>query len=143
MAELLPLLPHVNAALNAASAACLLAGYRFIRQRRIRAHLACMSSAFAFSILFLVFYLLYHAQVGSVRFQGGGLLRRFYFAVLISHTVLAVAVPPLAARTLYLAWKSWPGGDFLRHSRTARVTFPIWLYVSVTGVAVYLMLYWI
>ena len=96
-----------------------------------------MLSAFGVSILFLISYLVYHAQVGSVRFQKTGPIRTVYFAILISHTILAALVPPLAAVTLYRAWT----GRFERHRKIARITLPIWLYVSVTGVIVYLMLY--
>ncbi len=96
-----------------------------------------MISAFLVSIVFLIFYLIYHYNVGSVRFTGQGWVRPLYFAILLTHTVLAAAVPFLAAATLYRAWK----GDFRRHRRIARWTFPIWLYVSVTGVLVYLFLY--
>ena len=96
-----------------------------------------MLAAFSVSVLFLISYLTYHAQVGSVRFQGTGWIRSVYFAILLSHTVLAAVVAPMAVVTVYRAWK----GRFERHRALARVAFPIWLYVSVTGVAVYLMLY--
>ncbi len=132
-------LPALNAALNASSAALLLSGYRFIRRRRIAAHRACMILALLASTLFLASYLYYHARVGSVPFRGRGLVRAAYFAILISHTVLAAAILPLAAVTVARAARA----DFGRHARIARVTLPIWLYVSVTGVVVYLMLYWL
>ena len=130
-------LPTLNAALNALAAILLIAGYLEIRALRVRRHRALMLAAFAVSILFLVSYLVYHYHVGSVRFTGQGWIRPVYFAVLISHTLLAAAVPVLAVLTLRLAWR----GEFARHRRLARWTFPIWLYVSVTGVAVYLLLY--
>lgn len=127
----------LNAGLNALSALCLLAGYRFIRLGRVEAHRACMVSAFISSTVFLVSYLLYHYEAGSTRYTGQGWLRPVYFAVLISHTVLAMAVVPMILRTLYLAWHQ----RFDAHRRLARWTFPIWTYVSLTGVLVYLMLY--
>ena len=130
-------LPTVNALLNGTSALLLVVGYLLIRRRRIRAHRAAMIAAFACSTLFLVSYLVYHYQVGSVRFQGEGWVRTFYFTVLISHTVLAAAVPVLAVITLVRALRE----RFDRHRAIARWTLPIWLYVSVTGVVIYLMLY--
>jgi uncharacterized membrane protein YozB (DUF420 family) len=131
------LLPSVNAVLNAASALLLTAGYHFIRRRRVAAHKACMVSAFVLSILFLASYLYYHAQVGSVRFTGVGWIRPVYFTILVTHTALAAVVPPLAIVTIHRAWR----GRFESHRRIARWTLPIWLYVSVTGVIVYWMLY--
>jgi uncharacterized membrane protein YozB (DUF420 family) len=130
-------LPALNAALNATSAALLIAGYRMIRSGRREVHKRLMLAAVGVSTLFLVSYLTYHAQVGSVRFQKTGWIRTAYFAVLISHTVLAALVPPFALVTLYRAAK----GRFERHRAIARITLPAWLYVSVTGVVVYLMLY--
>ncbi len=130
-------LPALNAALNASSAVLLVFGYRFIRRRAIGAHRACMLAAFSVSIIFLVSYLVYHAQVGSVHFPGTGWVRGVYFGILITHTILAASVPPLAVVTLYRALR----GNFEHHRRLARWTFPIWLYVSVTGVVVYVMLY--
>lgn len=130
-------LPAVNASLNALSATFLVAGYWMVRQRRIGAHRACMLAALACSILFLASYLFYHSQVGSMRFQGTGLLRTFYLAVLLTHSALAAAVPILAAITLTRALR----GRFDKHVAIARWTLPIWLYVSVTGVLVYWMLY--
>ncbi|MEK6711413.1 MAG: DUF420 domain-containing protein [Nitrospinota bacterium] len=130
-------LPALNAALNALGAVLLIAGYHQIRARRARRHRALMLAAFAVSILFLVSYLIYHYHAGSVRFTGQGWVRPVYFAILISHTVLAAAVPPLAILTLVRALR----GDFPGHRRLARWTFPIWLYVSVTGVMVYALLY--
>ncbi len=130
-------LPTVNASLNAASALLLVVGYLLVRRRRLAAHRAVMLAAFACSTLFLVSYLVYHFQVGSVRFQGTGAVRTLYFAVLLSHTVLAAAVPFLAVITLVRALRE----RFDRHRAIARWTLPIWLYVSATGVAVYWMLY--
>jgi uncharacterized membrane protein YozB (DUF420 family) len=131
-------LPHLNATLNATSAVFLVLGYVLIRRRRIAPHKACMIAAFASSTLFLSSYLYYHAHVGSVKFTGEGWIRPVYLTILASHVVLAAAILPLALVTLYRAFR----GQFDRHGRIARVTFPIWLYVSVTGVVVYWMLYW-
>jgi len=130
-------LPAVNAFLNGTSAVLLSAGFVFIRRKHIAAHRACMLSAFGVSALFLVSYLVYHAQAGSVPFQGRGWVRPVYFALLLSHIVLAAVIVPLALTTIHRAWT----GRFDRHRRIARWTLPIWLYVSVTGVLVYLMLY--
>jgi uncharacterized membrane protein YozB (DUF420 family) len=130
-------LPALNAALNLTSAVLVLLGYRAIRRLQIERHRKLMLSAAAVSALFLVSYLTYHAQVGSVGFTAQGIPRAIYFAVLISHTILAVAALPLVLRTLYLGWKRRDD----RHRRIARWTLPIWLYVSVTGVVVYVMLY--
>jgi uncharacterized membrane protein YozB (DUF420 family) len=130
-------LPTVNALLNVSGAICLVAGWRFIRQGRREAHRRAMLAAFGFGVLFLVSYLLYHFNVGSVKFQGQGVVRKVYFAVLLSHTVLAAAVPFLASITLIRALRE----RFDRHRAIARWTLPIWLYVSVTGVVVYWMLY--
>lgn len=130
-------LPTVNAVLNAAAAALLATGYRMIRQGRREEHRRLMLAAFAVSVLFLVSYLVYHFEVGSVRFTGTGPIRTVYFAVLLSHTILAAAVPPLAVVTLWRALR----GRREAHRRIARWTLPIWLYVSATGVAVYWMLY--
>lgn len=130
-------LPTLNAALNTLSAVFLCAGFLFIRNQNRDAHRFCMLAAFGCSILFLGFYLVYHFQVGSVGFKGQGWIRPVYFTILISHTILATAVVPLALVTLWRAL----GERFDAHRRIARWTFPIWLYVSVTGVVVYLMLY--
>jgi putative membrane protein len=130
-------LPALNATLNATAAVLLVVGYLFIRRRRWRAHRACMVAALAVSTVFFVSYLTYHAQVGSVRFQGTGAIRTVYFAILISHTILAATVPFLAVVTVVRALRR----RFDRHKKIARWTLPIWLYVSVTGVVVYLMLY--
>ena len=130
-------LPALNATLNAVSAVLLVLGYLFIRRRKIAAHKLCMISAFATSTLFLASYLVYHYHVGSKPFSGQGAIRAVYFSILISHVVLAAAIVPLALVTLRRAWKE----QFDRHARIARRTLPIWLYVSVTGVVVYWMLY--
>ena len=130
-------LPSLNAALNAASALLLAAAYHAIRRREVERHRRLMLTAVATSAIFLVSYLVYHAQVGSVRFTGQGPVRAIYFGILITHTVLAAAIVPLVLRTLYLALKR----RFDAHRRIARWTFPIWMYVSVTGVVIYVMLY--
>jgi uncharacterized membrane protein YozB (DUF420 family) len=130
-------LPTVNAALNALVAALLLVGFALVRRGRIASHRRVMLAAFAGSVLFLVSYLVYHYQVGSVRFTGTGGARTFYLAILASHTVLAAAVPVLALVTLSRGLAA----RYDRHRAIARWTLPIWLYVSVTGVVVYWMLY--
>ncbi|HET6644055.1 MAG TPA: DUF420 domain-containing protein [Fimbriimonadales bacterium] len=130
-------LPSFDAFFNALSAILMTTGYFFIRRRNIIAHRACMLGAVASSLLFLVGYLTYHAQAGTTRFQGTGLIRPIYFAVLISHTILAAAIVPLVIITLSRALR----GKFSAHKKIARFTLPIWLYVSVTGVLVYFALY--
>jgi putative membrane protein len=127
----------LNAALNATAACLLSVGYWFIRHERVRAHRFCMVSAFIVSSLFLVSYVYYHYQVGSVAFTGQGWVRGVYFAILITHVVLAATIPPLALTTLYRALR----GRWASHRRIARLTLPVWLYVSVTGVVIYGMLY--
>jgi uncharacterized membrane protein YozB (DUF420 family) len=130
-------LPTVDAALNATSAVLLTLGYVFIRRGNIRAHKTCMLAAVGTSSVFLACYLTYHYFHGTTRFTGQGGLRPLYFAILISHTVLAAAIVPLVVTTLYRALR----GRFELHRRIARWTLPTWLYVSVTGVVVYWMLY--
>jgi len=130
-------LPTVNAVLNATSSVLLVTGYTLIRQGKKEAHRKAMLAAFATSVLFLICYLLYHFQVGSVRFTKTGPIRTVYLTILATHTVLAAAVPVLAIITLQRALAA----RFDRHRRIARWTLPVWLYVSVTGVVVYLMLY--
>ena len=130
-------LPLLNACLNATSAALLTAGYVFIRGRRVGAHRACMVSALVVSTLFLVSYVTYHALAGSRPFGGHGWARLVYFPLLVSHIVLAAVIVPLALTTVYRALS----GNFARHVQIARWTLPLWLYVSVTGVLVYWMLY--
>jgi len=135
--EFISYLPHLNACLNATSAVLLIFGYRFIRARNIAAHRRCQISALVVSLLFLASYLTYHFHHGATRFQGTGLVRPLYFAILLSHTILAVVIVPLVIVTFYRAFRN----DFARHRRIARITLPLWLYVSITGVIVYLMLY--
>ena len=130
-------LPAVNAALNATAAVLLVTGYVLIRRRRWTAHRNVMTAALVCSCLFLTSYLVYHAQVGSVRFPGTGAPRTLYLTILATHTVLAAAVPFLAGITVVRAWRR----RYPQHKRLARWTLPIWLYVSVTGVVVYWMLY--
>ena len=130
-------LPTVDAILNATSALLLVSGYVFIRRKNVQAHRASMLAAFATSTLFLICYLTYHYVHGTTRFTGQGMVRGAYFALLGSHTLLAGVVVPLVLVTLYRAWK----GAFVRHRRIARWTLPIWFYVSITGVAVYWVLY--
>lgn len=130
-------LPALNALLNGTCAVLLVAGYICIRGRRITAHRACMLLALMTSALFLVSYLTYHFHAGSVPYRGTGWTRPVYFAILLTHTMLAVTVVPLALVTAGRAVR----GRFGPHVRIARVTLPIWLYVSVTGVVIYLMLY--
>jgi uncharacterized membrane protein YozB (DUF420 family) len=132
-------LPGVNATLNATSTALLTLGYYFVRRRRLTAHKRCMLGAFVASALFLASYLVYHFQVlpGSVRFAGTGWLRSVYYAILLTHIVLAAAILPLALVTLSRALKE----RFDKHRQIARWTLPLWLYVSVTGVVIYWMLY--
>ncbi|HSB60404.1 MAG TPA: DUF420 domain-containing protein [Vicinamibacteria bacterium] len=130
-------LPALNAGLNASSALFLAAGYAFIRAGRPVAHRNCMVGALACSALFLASYLTYHFQVGSVRFGGQGAVRVVYFAILLSHTILAVAIVPLVVMTVGRALRE----RFDAHRRIARVTLPLWGYVSVTGVVIYWMLY--
>lgn len=130
-------LPRVNASLNGLATILLLLGYGLIKSGRPKAHQATMLSAFATSIVFLGCYLVYHYFAGSKRFEGTGVVRTVYFAILLSHVILAVAVPVLASITIFRALtKQWE-----RHKQIARITFPIWLYVSVTGVIIYAMLY--
>jgi uncharacterized membrane protein YozB (DUF420 family) len=130
-------LPALNAALNATSSVLLVIGYVLVRRRRLRAHRAVMLSAFGASVLFLVSYLVYHANAGSRPFPGHGPFRAVYFFVLITHVVLAALIVPMALVTLSRALRE----RFDRHVAIARWTLPIWLYVSVTGVIVYVMLY--
>jgi uncharacterized membrane protein YozB (DUF420 family) len=130
-------LPLVNASLNGLATVLLIVGYVCIRQRRIAAHRAAMIAAFVTSVLFLISYLIYHAHAGSRPFPGRGSIRAVYFGILITHIVLAATIPPLAGVTLWRAYRR----RFDRHMKIARWTLPIWLYVSITGIVVYLMLY--
>jgi uncharacterized membrane protein YozB (DUF420 family) len=129
--------PIINATLNGTSAVLLLAGHSLIKRGRLGAHRAVMLAAVAVSTLFLISYLYYHAHVGSVRFQGKGWSRPIYFSILISHTVLAATIVPLVIVTLTRALRE----RFDRHRAIARWTYPLWLYVSITGVIIYFMLY--
>jgi len=129
--------PALNASLNATTAVLLVAGYICIRNKRVTWHRACMLAAFATSIVFLGCYLWYHAHIGSKHFPGQGWVRTVYFTILLTHTVLAAGVPPLALVTLWRGLKN----RHPSHERLARWTLPVWLYVSVTGVVVYWMLY--
>lgn len=130
-------LPSLNATLNSMSALCLAVGYFFIQRENVKAHRVCMISAFTLSALFLLLYVVYHAHVGSVPFMGRGWIRPVYYTILISHASLAIAVVPLAILTLLRGLRN----DITRHRRIAKWTYPIWMYVSVTGVLVYLLLY--
>jgi uncharacterized membrane protein YozB (DUF420 family) len=130
-------LPTLNALLNATSGVLVLTGYVFIRRGRIAAHRACMLSAVTASVVFLTSYLIYHYHHGATRFPGAGWARPAYFIILFSHTILAVTIVPFVVITLRRALK----GQFDRHRRIARWTFPMWVYVSATGVIVYLILY--
>jgi putative membrane protein len=131
------MLPALNAILNATSGILIIIGYVMIRRKKVAAHRACMIGAVSTSIIFLISYLIYHFNVGATRFAGTGWSRPFYFTVLISHTILAVMLVPFVIVTLRRALK----GDFARHRKVARWTFPMWVYVSITGVIVYFMLY--
>ena len=130
-------LPALNALLNFTSGVLVSAGVYFVYKKKTAAHKACMVAAVAVSSLFLTSYLVYHYQVGSVSFERAGFIRAIYFSILLTHTVLAVVVVPLVLRAVYLALK----GQLEKHRRIVRWTYPIWIYVSVTGVVVYLMLY--
>jgi len=130
-------LATVNAGLNATAAVLIGTGFYFIKQKNVRAHKACMVSAVVVSSLFLTSYLIYHYNIGSVTFTKQGWIRDVYFPLLLTHTVLAAVTLPMVLRTVFLAAK----GRFARHVRIAKWTFPIWMYVSVTGVVVYLLLY--
>jgi putative membrane protein len=130
-------LPALNAFLNGTSAVLLFAGYVMISRRNIAAHRACMTAALVTSSLFLISYLTYHFNHGSTKFMGQGWIRTVYFGILISHTFLATVIVPLVIMTVRRAIR----GDFLKHARIARITLPLWFYVSITGVIVYLMLY--
>lgn len=141
--DLLKIFPHLNASLNATSGFFLILGFYFIRNKMILKHRACMLTAFSFSTLFLACYLTHHAirtyyfGLGPTKFTGEGIARPIYFTILTSHTILAAVVAPFVLLTLYRALK----GRFEIHRKIARIVFPVWLYVSVTGVIVYLMLY--
>ena len=141
--DLLQIFPHINATLNALSSVFLLSGFYFIMRRRIAAHRACMLAASSVSALFLVMYVAHHALrtyyfgVGPTKFTGEGIIRPIYFSILTSHTILAAVIGPFVIVTLRRGLK----GRYESHKKLARLVFPIWLYVSVTGVVVYLLLY--
>jgi putative membrane protein len=130
-------LAPLNAILNGCATILLAAGFVFIKLKHVRAHRACMLAALGFSAVFLVSYLTYHYHVGDVRFGGQGWIRPVYFAILIPHIILAGTIVPLALVTLYFAWR----GRFVKHRRIAKWTRPLWMYVSVTGVVIYFLLY--
>jgi uncharacterized membrane protein YozB (DUF420 family) len=133
----LSIFPALNASLNGASGVLLVVGHRFIQKKRLAAHRACMLAAFVCSTIFLACYLYYHFHAGVIRFHGQGWIRPVYFTLLLSHTILAIVVVPMVLVTLARALRS----DFVRHRAIARWTYPIWLYVSVTGVIVYFFVY--
>jgi protein SCO1/2/putative membrane protein len=135
----LQLFPPLIAALNATAAVLLVRGYFQIRSGRQKQHKKLMQAAFITSVVFLICYLIYHAQIGSKKFEGTGPIRTVYLVILLSHTILAATVPFLAVITLRRGLRN----DLRRHVNIAKWTFPIWLYVSVTGVVVYFMLYWL
>jgi uncharacterized membrane protein YozB (DUF420 family) len=130
-------LPTLNATLNGTAAVLLVWAWLLIRRKRVAAHRRVMITAFCVSVAFLISYLVYHAQIGSKHYEGTGLLRPLYYSILLTHTLLAAAVPVLAIVTLRRGLRK----DYARHRAIARWTLPIWLYVSVTGVVVYVMLY--
>lgn len=131
-------LPALNAGLNTTTTLLILLGFWLIKQKAWTGHALCMTLAMITSTLFLISYLTYHAHHGTTHFTGQGWIRPVYFSILITHTILAVVIVPMVLRTFYFALK----GRFDRHRRLARWTFPLWLYVSVTGVVIYWMLYW-
>lgn len=133
----LSILPSVNASLNVTTAVLLILGYVMVRRRALMAHKTCMLAATVTSSVFLASYIYYHIHHGTTRFEGIGLIRPVYFTVLITHTILAVVQVPLILTTLYRAFR----GQFEKHKLIARITLPMWLYVSVTGVVIYWMLY--
>ena len=137
MTDFYSVLPHLNATLNASSFVLLSTGYYFIRRKRVRAHRNCQIAALTASVVFLVSYIVYHAHHGATRFPGRGIARPIYFTILITHTFLAAVIVPFVIITVRRAKR----GDFARHKAIARWTLPMWLYVSITGVVVYLMLY--
>jgi putative membrane protein len=130
-------LPHLNAVLNTSSFVLLSSGYFFIRRKKVAAHRNCQIAALSTSVLFLISYLTYHAHHGVTRFAGQGIARPVYFTILYTHTFLAAVIVPLVIITVRRAKR----GEFQKHKRIARVTLPMWLYVSITGVFVYFMLY--
>lgn len=133
--DIVPFLPHFQALLNTAATLLLASGYYFIRNARPGLHRACMTTALVISTIFMASYLTYHAQVGYLPFTGQGIIRPFYFTLLASHVILAAVIVPMVLTTVYFAIK----GDFGRHPRVARWTLPLWLYVSVSGVVIYIL----
>ncbi|MFW2438339.1 MAG: DUF420 domain-containing protein [Arenicellales bacterium] len=133
--EIIPYLPHFQAILNTLSAILLGTGYYFIRSQNRSAHRLCMMSAFLISTVFLISYLTYHAKVGYMPFTGQGSIRPFYFTMLASHVILAAVMVPMVLATVTYALL----GNFNKHPRIARWTLPVWLYVSVTGVLIYIL----
>ena len=137
MTDFYSVLPHLNASLNASSFVLLSSGYYFIKRKRVQAHRNCQLAALTASVVFLVSYIVYHAHHGTTRFTGQGIARPIYFTILTTHTFLAAVIVPFVIITARRALR----GDFVRHRAIARWTLPMWLYVSITGVVVYLMLY--
>jgi uncharacterized membrane protein YozB (DUF420 family) len=137
MTDFYSVLPHLNASLNASSFILLSSGYYFIRRGRVHAHRNCQIAALTASVMFLISYIVYHAHHGTTRFTGQGIARPIYFTILTTHTFLAALIVPFVIITVRRANR----GDFARHRAIARWTLPMWLYVSITGVVVYLMLY--
>jgi len=137
MTDFYSVLPHLNATLNASSFVLLSSGYYFIRHKRVSAHRNCQLAALTASVVFLISYIIYHAHHGATRFAGQGIARPIYFTILTTHTFLAAVIVPFVIITARRALR----GDFARHKAIARWTLPMWLYVSITGVVVYLMLY--
>src|SRR3979409_1066390 len=137
MTDFYAVLPHLNATLNASSFILLSSGYYFIKRKRVLAHRNCQLAALTASIVFLISYIVYHAHHGTTRFAGQGIARPIYLTILTPHTILAAVIVPLVIITVRRALR----GDFLRHRAIARWTLPMWMYVSITGVIVYLMLY--
>jgi putative membrane protein len=137
MTDFYSVLPHLNACLNASSFVLLSSGYFFIRRKNVKAHRACQIAALTASIVFLISYVVYHQHHGVTRFAGQGIARPIYFVILTTHTFLAAVIVPFVVITVRRAMRR----DFIRHKRIARWTLPMWLYVSITGVVVYLMLY--
>lgn len=137
MTDFYSVLPHLNATLNASSFVLLSSGYYFIKRKRVQAHRNCQLAALTASVVFLISYIVYHAHHGTTRFSGQGIARPIYFTILTTHTFLAAVIVPFVIITARRALR----GDFARHRAIARWTLPMWLYVSITGVVVYLMLY--
>ena len=133
--NIIPYLPHFQAVLNSAAALLLGAGYHFIRNQNRELHRNCMVVALVISSVFMVSYLTYHARVGYMPFEGQGMIRPFYFSLLASHVILAALIVPMVLSTVFFALR----GDFSRHPRLARWTLPLWFYVSVSGVIIYIL----